>query len=1002
MASLEEKIQTIISETVGSVNTSPTDEKKQHRLSTAYKIREILLISTPYDYFLLEEEGRLSDLFKQIYVKRNTNYIPYITHVDSTSEAAEIIQRRTVDLIVIFNIPRNANLFDFVNTTKSEKPRIPIILLANNTAELTRMVELNAHSIFDWVFTWQGDGKIFLNIVSLVEDTINAKANPYDKDTRYILLSEPSIQYYSMYVSLTYDEIWNHIDELVKDVSNPIQMKLRLSRRPKILLATSSEEEKKLLSAFYNQLLCIITSKNTQPSLNKSSNKNQEDIPLLLITNKQSKKKNTAEHVHIVNRKSREHIFTIRQFVRENLGLSEIVFKDADNKEHARAHNMRSFEHALWSIPDAVLVDYAKKRILSRWLITRTEFELAAVFNDITAQYEKDTKDKTELRSKLQRAIQHHKYSEHEGTVSLFSRTIYGPHIRFSRIGHGALGGKARGLAFLDKLFSTYLNKDVFDDIKLTIPRTLVLSTDIYDTFIEQNNILQRITDNMTDERITSLIMQCDLPSTVLGDLRAFIKEINTPLAVRSSSLLEDALFQPFAGVYSSIMLPNHTREVSTRFQDLCNAIKYVYASTFFRKAKDYIKTTPQSVSDEKMGVVIQEVIGRQHGNRFYPTISGVARSYNYYPVGKCNNEDGVAFLALGLGRTIVEGGKAFRFCPSKPRISHYSTLDELIKYSQTHFFTIDLNSKTSITRQNEEKTLSTLDIATAEKDGELNYIASTFSSRDQRLYSGITDVGARVLDFAPVIQDEAIPLPKIITLLLKVCEVAIGSPVEIEFAVTLDPEQCTPAQISLLQVRSMVTLDDMIHVKVEEYDPNRILGFCQHTLGNGIINNIKDILYVKPESFDLSKTASIVPQIRDINEKIMEKKRPYLLVGPGRWGSQDTWLGIPVNWSDIAGSKVIVETPVTERIIDPSEGSHFFQNLSSLRVGYLTIQHDTDDYFNYDLLANCPIVNEKELVRHVQVPHPLEIRLDGQSRRGVILLDKTTKSSKKTKTRAE
>ncbi|MBU0496884.1 MAG: PEP/pyruvate-binding domain-containing protein, partial [Candidatus Thermoplasmatota archaeon] len=592
------------------------------------------------------------------------------------------------------------------------------------------------------------------------------------------------------------------------------------------------------------------------------------------------------------------------------------------------------------------------------------------------------------LRKPLVEALNTHKYQTHQGTINTYSRDHYGPHIRFSRIGSGALGGKARALAFMDKIFTTYFSPSPFKNIHLFIPRTIVLSTNIFDSFIQQNNLLDIITESLPDDRIASRFMERDLPSTILGDLRNFIKEVRTPLAIRSSSLLEDALFQPFAGVYSSMMLPNYSHDLESRYKDLCNAIKFVYASTFFQKAVNYLHNSPHTVMDEKMGVVIQEVVGHTHDTIFYPTISGVARSYNYYPVNPCKNEDGVAFLALGMGKTIVDGGITYRSCPARPNVPHYSSIDELLKYSQTTFYAIDLTAKTTISHQEEDKSMTQHPLKTAEAQQELTYLASTYSPNDQQLYSGLSDVGPRVLDFAPILKDTAFPLAKIINLLLKTCEIAIGTPVEIEFAVNIDYTKTPPIEFALLQVRSMVATDDIVKVDITKIPSEHILCSCKKALGNGIITDIHDIIQVKPEHFDLSKTTTIVPEIRTLNEKLAKEHHPYLLVGPGRWGSTDQCLGIPVVWSDISGAKTIVETPVEQRIITPSEGSHFFQNLSSLRIGYFTIQSNTtDDYFNYEKLDSYPTIEETDLLRHIHLIKPLEIRIDGRSRQGIIIL---------------
>jgi len=997
---LESAIATLMGRTSND-DTTPQPSESSH---PPYQIRNILLISTPYDYFLLEEEGRLSDLFKQVYIKRDAGYIPLITQVTSAQQALSALEKIQADVVVMFNFPRDMDPISFGQEIRKRNVSLPLVLLANNTSELQRMVQKDHIKVFDWVFTWQGDGKIFLSIVSLVEDMKNAKTEASEFAVRHLLLAEHSVQWYSQYLPLIYDEIWHHIDALNVDELTPTQRRLRQKRRPKVLLAASAHQAQSLFRLYKDRLLCIICTRDDDgksttdyASFIGSVQKKSPDLSLLILSNSSEKHpKDSTTNTSYLCRTAQDHVSSLQRFLRDTLGINELIFLDAQHKEQGRARDMKSFERAIWSLPEDVLVTYANNKTLTRWLIARTEFELASEFeriiHDRSSSEKKNNRYGKRLRKDLLQAFKRHQYLGHQGTITTYSREMFGPHVRFCRIGRGALGGKARALAFMDKVLSTYFKESTFKGTTIFIPRTIVLGTDVFDSFLSQNNLMKKLSLSMSDDRIASLFMQSDLPSTILGDLRDFIKDVRIPLAVRSSSLLEDALFQPFAGVYASLMLPNHSLEVDKRFRDLCNAIKFVYASTFFKKAQGYLQSTPNSVLDEKMGVIVQEVVGQQHGHFYYPTFSGVGRSYNYYPVGRCNNEDGVAHLALGMGKTIVDGGVSYRFCPAHPTVPHYSSINDLMKESQTAFYAIDLDANVHVSHQDEDRTFTQGDLAIAEKHGVLSYICSTFSRDDGKLYSGISPEGPRVVDFAPLLQDRAIPLAKIINLLLKVCEISIGSPVEIEFAVNLDPEHCIPAEFALLQVRSMVTMDDIVKVDIDTFDKKNMLCYCERSLGNGIINDVRDILYVKPERFDLSKTAAVVPELRDFNTKLLTQKKPYILVGPGRWGSLDPWLGIPVVWSDIAGAKVIVETPVSERSIDPSEGSHFFQNLSSLRVGYLTIRSMGQDFFRYDLLDALPVNDEGEFVKHVHLTNPLDIRLDGRLRHAVIVLKNAKK----------
>lgn len=982
MWSIDQRIKDIITETFGESFMEDSPESSVISTVTTYQVRNILLVSTPYDYFLLEEEGRLTELLKNSFVEKDAGYVPFIHHASSGEQARELMKKQTMDLVVLFNIPRDMNVFAFAQQLQDLSAKTPLVFLANNTPELHRIQHHEQASLFDWMFTWQGDGNIFLTIVCLVEDMMSLKKHPTLGN--HVLMVDDDIQRYSTLLPLLYEELSAHWNQLTKETLPYLQQTQRQQRRPRILFATTQDEAQRFYKQHQQSLLCILGLSKLMPSLQQPTNGKL----IAYETTEKTTSKTT------LNTTDPLFYSKIRQRLREQLQLKDLTFEDEHHHVIATARDLYSFERALWSIPENVLLSTAQQGMLVQWLLSRTENELAFSFQQIINTYL--TQDKQalvdQLRKQLIDAIQQHKHTVHQGTITKYSRDKYGPHIRFSRIGNGALGGKARGLAFMDKLLSAVLGKKPFKDVTITIPRTLVISTDIFDTFMETNDLYKIVSEDHSDDRIASLFMEAHLPSYVLGDLRDFIKSIRTPLAVRSSSLLEDALFQPFAGVYASMMLPNHTLEVDRRFTELCNAIKFVYASTFFKKARGYLQATSQTVYDEKMGVIIQEIIGTQHNNVFYPTVSGVGRSYNYYPVGRCTNEDGIAHLALGMGKQIVDGGIAYRFCPAHPKIPHYSSQQEVMKYSQTSFYAIDLNAKINITHQGEDDTFVTLPLSKAEEHGELTFVASTFHREDQRLYSGVGFEGPRALDFQPILQDNAVPLATIVNALLKICEASLGTPVEIEYAMTLDPEEATPATFALLQVRSMVAMDDQVQVDVENIDQQRLLCYCQHALGNGTYDNIRDIIYINGETFDLAQTQEVVPAIRNLNNQLIADNRPYALIGPGRWGSADPWLGIPVFWSDIAGVKLMVETPIAERTIEPSEGSHFFQNLSSLRIGYFTMVPKTEDVIYFDRLEKQVSKDKKALVHHIRFNHPLDIRIDGATKQGVILLPEKRK----------
>ncbi|MFW6196224.1 MAG: PEP/pyruvate-binding domain-containing protein, partial [Thermoplasmatota archaeon] len=616
---------------------------------------------------------------------------------------------------------------------------------------------------------------------------------------------------------------------------------------------------------------------------------------------------------------------------------------------------------------------------LAKWLEARAEFELKEKVKEI--QEEKPER----VKKILINILEEYKYAVHKGSISDFRRGDYGQHVKMSRIGKGSLGGKARGLAFMSKLVSNYFSDDLFDDLNITIPRSIVLSTDVYEKFLTENELLDPYIFELSDERIAGKFMNGSLPATVLGNLRTFIRNTRNPLIVRSSGVLEDSMMEPFAGVYASMLLPNESWETDLRFREVCNAIKYVFASSFFEEARNYIKSTPKKLGDEKMAVILQEVVGKKHEKYYYPAISGVAKSYNHYPSGPCKPEDGIVYLAVGLGKSIVDGGCSYCFCPEKPDAPMFGTPKDFMKYSQRKFYALNLESVYRIVKKNEETSLSHLDIDIAEKHGVLDKCVSTYSTKNDRLYPGTGHDGPRVVDFAPIVNHKAIPLAKALNLLLKVSELKLGYPVEIEFAVNLNEESDEPAELVILQIRSMMSNERSPDIDIGEYDPKDLLCYSKNSLGNGVMDEIYDIVYTDPDLFDLSKSQKAVKKIKKINKKLMDEERPYILIGPGRWGSSDEWLGIPVMWGDIAGAKVIVETPAQDRSIEPSQGSHFFHDMISSQSGYM-ITKEGEGNIDWEWLEDQAKIDDLEYIKHVRSEKPLEVRLDGKSGKGIII----------------
>jgi len=955
-----------------------------------YRIKRILLLSSSYDYFLLEEEGRLSTLFKERHSYDESESPPEIVHVESGEECLKILGENNFDLLIIFNKPKDSNIH-VLSTKIKTISKVPIVLLGNNISELSNIVEKDQGTTVDKAFTWNGDGKIILAIVQSIEDSINLEEDKsIFKDCKCILLLENSLQFYSTFLSIIYDEIWDFENSIMQDDIDAEQRILWYNRRPYVVHALGFKEGKNLYEKYKENLICVITDnqedsgkkrgKQIGIELASKVRKEKPDLPIIIQSSEPiNVDKSLSRSIKLISKNAPNLIISLKDFLKECLGPQTIVFEDDEGKEISRVQNMKDFGNAILSIKGNILVKYAKINEFSKWLKIRGEFELAEKFFQAENS---EHKDGEHLRKRLLDLFEEYRYSHTQATVTSFQRDTLETQTNISRIGKGALGGKARGLTFLAKLVSKYVSDEMFPDLKITVPRTIVLSTDVFDTFVHQNNLMSPDLFHVPDERIAARFMSASLPATVLGDLRSFIKKTRKPLVVRSSGVLEDSLLQSFAGIYDSILLPNESWETDYRFQEVCNAIKYVYASTYFEKARTYIKSTPKNIGDEKMAVLIQEVVGTKHESYFYPTISGVAKSYNYYPSGPCKPEDGIVYLALGLGKAIVDGGCTYCFCPERPNVPMFGTPKDFMKYSQKKFYALNLKAIYQIANRNEETSLIKLDSDVAKKHGTLDKIASTYLIKDDSLYPGIYDEGSVVIDFCPITNYDAIPLAKALKLLLRISEISLGYPVEVEFAVNLSETESRKAELVILQIRSMLPLGTTHDITIEEYDPSRDVCYSENALGNGIIDNITDIVYVK-SSFGMSNSNLVVGQIRKINSKLMEEGKPFILIGPGRWGSADQWLGIPVFWSDIAGAKVIVETPFKERTIDPSQGSHFFHDLISSQVGYL-ITKEGKGNIDWKWLDSLPVAEDTQDIRHVIAP-PLEIKIDGKSGKAVI-----------------
>lgn len=960
-----------------------------------FRINNILLVSSLYDYYTLVEDGQLTEAIFNEYSELNLHYAPHITRVNSGEAALRLLESQEFDLIISMLRLGDMDLASFCGNLKRQHPDLPVVLLSFQSAEFDLYMKTADLSQFDNVFVWSGDRKLFLAIIKLLEDIRNAPVDCLEFGVRTILLVEDSPWFYSSYLPMIYAELIKQVQALIEEGKNFADKLLRQRARPKIFLASSYEEAMSLYRKYGSTMLGIIADmafpcegKRDDLAGLKFARTVREEYPELPILIQSSdtelRLQIEQEGMSFADKGSRMLLQSLGDFMKDNFGFGDFIFRMPDGSEVTRARNLRELREKLRYIPDASLEFHAARDHFSNWLKARTRFELSNKLKPVKVSQFDSIDD---LRAYLLKAISDHLIQDQKGVISDFARSEYDSEDTFLRIGAGSLGGKGRGLAFTDNLLRKYLAPDYFPGVRISIPRTIVLGTDVFAQFIEQNDLLPLAVQNISDQEMLRAFLHADLPPTVLGDIRAILEKARFPLAVRSSSLLEDAMYQPFAGIYATIMIPNSSPDPSVRFHNLTQAIKYVFASTYFRRAKNYIEATANRIEEERMAVIIQEMVGEKHGRYFYPHVSGVARSFNYYPFGKATQKDGVVNLALGLGKTIVDGGTSLQYSPAYPSVyPQFGTTRDLFHNSQLKFYALDLETDIIRKYPREDQNLVHLDLAAAEGHGTLKYTASTYFGQDDRLYEGVSRSGPRILTFAPILKSEVIPLNQAIKLLVNMCETAVNCPVEIEFAVKLGPDNAKPAEFSFLQLRPMVKQEGHLNVNFDEIDDQSILFQSEQTLGNGI-KRIRDVVFVKPDAFDAMQTRTMVKEISRINDELLSAKRPYLLIGPGRWGSSDPSLGIPVVFSDISGATAIVETSLPDMIIDPSQGSHFFQNLTSFRITYFTLRHYNDAHsIDWEWLNGLERVGETDHLRHVVADEDIEIIVDGQSGHGVVL----------------
>jgi DNA-binding NarL/FixJ family response regulator len=972
------------------------------------RVRDILLVSSPYDAFILEEDGRLSEQIFTEYSELNLSTAPRISQVSTAARAFEMMKRHRFDLVLTTTRLADADVRVFAREIKERFPLMKVATLILSEADLNFVGDGRRASAIDHLFLWTGDAGILLAIIKLFEDEMNAEEDTANGGVRVIIVVEDSVRRYSAFLSLLYRELMAQSSSLSAEGVNDLQRTLRMRARPKLLLARDYEQAMALYERFQDNLIALITDvrfpKEGEENalagfdLVREIRIEQPTLAVLVQSAEPENARRAAElGVSFANKNSSNLMGRIHDFVNENLGFGDFIFRMPDDRrEVGRARDVYELEERVRTVPAECLVQHAQHNHFSTWLMARSMFRAAEKMRTLKIE---DVGGVEALRSYIVAQLEEVIERQQEGVISDFSPRR-SKNRRFMRLGQGSLGGKARGVAFVNATLVRSGLENRFPEMKIRIPRSLAIPTDEFDAFIEKSGIRESEREQST-QAILRRCLAGDLSDVLKAKLRQTIEVSTSPLAVRSSSLLEDSQLLPFAGVYSTLMLPNNHPDPNVRFEQLCQAVKAVYASTFSEEARAYIAGTPYSAEDEKMAVLVQSMIGQRYGSRFYPSISGVCLSYNHYPLGHQRAEDGLAMVALGLGAMVVQGGRSLHFSPATPKfLPQFATPQDFLRHGQSSFYALDMSRNEVNFLEGDAASLIECDLSDAEEDGTLALVGSTYDYEDDVIRDSLHEPGARLVTFNNLLKWEALPMAEAIHELLKVFSEGMGCPVEIEFALDqgdfgrVNPRWSPPYKpwLYVLQVRPQAAQMSGPKIDTQHLDEADVLCRTDRSLGHGIIEGIRDIVFVERERLEATDTPAIAREVGTLNAKLVAEGRPYLLVGPGRWGTSDPRLGIPVRWSEIAGAKVIVETDFGDREIEPSQGSHFFHNVTSFQIGYMTIAGMDRRATAYerridrDFLRGLPRFSESSGVVHVRLEAPLQVLLDGRKGRGAIL----------------
>ena len=959
------------------------------------RIYNVLLIATKYDSFMLEDDGRVDEQIFNEYTSLSLRYPPRFTQVTTEEEALNELKNRNFELIICMPNMDNRDIFAAASEIKVHYPNIPIVVLTPFSKEVSKRIANEDLSAIDYVFSWLGNSELLLAIIKLIEDKMNAPDDTASVGVQIILLVEDSIRFYSSALPHLYKFVLEQSQMFAKEALNDHQRTLRMRGRPKIKLARNYEEAVRIFDQYRDNMLGIISDMSFMHNGVKDPyagykfgqyvRKTGLIIPFVLESSEASNHVYAKElNASFIDKNSKSYPQDLKKKIMQRFGFGDFVILNPHTKEEImRIKDLKDLQKKVFQIPDDSLVYHLSRNHFSRFFYSRAMFPPAEVLKHVDVS---DYKDMDEARKLIFDLIVQYRRMKNTGVVAVYQKDRFDEYSNFARIGDGSLGGKGRGLAFIGAMVKRYPKLES-DNFAVNIPKTVVICTDIFDEFMETNELYPVALGDADDETILRYFLRASLPSRLIEDLMAFFDVVKSPIAVRSSSLLEDSHYQPFAGIYSTYMVPK-IEEKYDMLRTVSDAIKAVYASVFYKDSKAYMTATSNLIDQEKMAIVLQEVVGSRYNDHFYPTMSGVARSLNFYPIGNEKAEDGIANIALGLGKYIVDGGQTLRFSPRHPHsILQMSTMDFALRETQTRFYALDLKNMAEAFSVDDAFNLVKLGLKDADAEGSLKYIVSTYDPYDQIIRDGYYPGGRKILSFVNILQHDVFPLADTLDQILRIGQQEMGRPVEIEFAVNMDPSDHTRATFYLLQIRPIVDNKEIMDEDLSLVKNEETILSSTSVLGHGIVGDVQDIIYVKTGAFNSSNNQLIAYEIEKMNRSFTDQEKGYVLVGPGRWGSSDSWLGIPVKWPHISNARVIVECGLENYRVDPSQGTHFFQNLTSFGVGYFTVNlFKGDGWFDEAFLNAQPAVEETEYLRHVRFDAPITIKMDGKKSLGVVL----------------